>query len=78
MHLNMRSILKIGRCPHIQMTPFVGSRTRHPDSGRQEARSQVTGVVHASSTMQKNSVRQPRPENVKGEFYVDHTCIGKL
>ncbi|CAL8463636.1 g3170 [Coccomyxa elongata] len=27
------------------------------------------------ATLEKNSVREARPENVDGEFYVDHTCI---
>ncbi|KAK9838315.1 hypothetical protein WJX81_004110 [Elliptochloris bilobata] len=29
----------------------------------------------AGQTEDKTSVRQPRPENVSGDFYVDHTCI---
>ena len=32
----------------------------------------------AAQTENKTSVRQPRPENVSGDFYVDHTCIGAL
>ena len=39
----------------------------------------ASGVVSANSTARRgNPVRQPRDENVAGDFYVDHTCIGTL
>ena len=37
------------------------------------ARVATRAAVEAPS---KQELRQPRPENVPGEFYVDHTCIG--
>lgn len=35
-------------------------------------------LVAATTTVRRgNPIRQPRDENVAGDFYVDHTCIGK-
>ena len=41
-------------------------------------RASVLPPQAAAQTENKNSVRQPRPENISGDFYVDHTCIGAL
>lgn len=35
-------------------------------------------IASATAVSSKSSQRQPRPENVDGDFYVDHTCIGEL
>lgn len=31
--------------------------------------------VFGAATLEGTSQRSPRPENVKGDFFVDHTCI---
>lgn len=50
--------------------PFNGS---HPRASRTVPASQV---VSATSTLKRgHPVRQPREENIAGDFYVDHTCI---
>ena len=41
-------------------------------------RASVLPPQAAAQTENKTSVRQPRPENISGDFYVDHTCIGAL
>ena len=45
----------------------------HPRAFQAIRASQV--VSAASTTKRGNPVRQPREENVAGDFYVDHTCI---
>lgn len=53
--------------------PVNGSRTGAFRAVR------ASGLVSATSTARRgNPVRQPRDENVAGNFYVDHTCIGTL
>ena len=39
-------------------------------------RARPTVTVTTAASTGRNPVRQPRGENVAGEFYVDHTCIG--
>ena len=41
-------------------------------------RASVLPPQAAAQTENKTSVRQPRPENISGDFYVDHTCIGAV
>jgi hypothetical protein len=47
--------------------------------GRRKGRA-ATAKVYSSATLDKgtkHSERQAREENVAGDFYVDHTCIGE-
>ena len=45
-------------------------------SQRRPFRAVRASQVSATSTVKRgNPVRQPRQENVAGDFYVDHTCI---
>ena len=39
-------------------------------------RARQTVAATAAAARGGSQVRQPREENVAGEFYVDHTCIG--
>ena len=41
-------------------------------------RASVLPPQAAAQTENKTSVRHPRPENISGDFYVDHTCIGAV
>lgn len=48
-------------------------------AGRSHACSRKAVVSAAAAVASsKSSQRQPRPENVDGDFYVDHTCIGTV
>ena len=49
--------------------------SRHRGSGTSSRRASVRAA--AATVSSKSALRRPREENVEGDFYVDHTCIGK-
>ena len=42
-----------------------------------DKRQQRQVISSAATVTRKSSQREPRKENVEGDFYVDHTCIGE-
>lgn len=47
--------------------------------GQNSGRNQRAIVRASAATVSsKSASRRPREENVEGDFYVDHTCIGNL
>ena len=75
LHGEMPSLLRSSKTSSVFGSLSVPVH-RAPSTRR---RSSPCGRITAASTARgASTVRQPRKENVAGEFYIDHTCIGGL
>ena len=64
----------MSRC--AQLASSLAGRASAARPGRTAGN--LSGPKAVAAPTRAPSVRDPRPENVPGDFAVDHTCIGEL
>lgn len=74
--LPCRPVRAVQTCGLVLLSAVWTTASKRPDTrGRLRLAVNVTASTTAETT--KAAKRRPRAENVAGDFYVDHTCIGE-